>query len=86
MPPFAVKSEPKQDLKSDAEPTDKVEPKPVAKTETKPEPNAKPAAKVSPQLVKRVHEFYERFGREDVRAVEELDKANQKTPVAETKK
>jgi hypothetical protein len=53
--------------------------------ENKPEPNAKPAAAVSPQLVKKVHEFYEQLGREDVRAVEESDQVKQKTPEEETK-
>jgi hypothetical protein len=48
--------------------------------------NGKPAVEVSPQLVKKVHEFYEQLGREDVRAVEESDQAKQKTPEVETKK
>jgi H+-transporting ATPase len=86
VPPSAVKSEPKPDLKADAKPTDKVEPKPVAKAETKPEPNAKPTAEVSPQLVKRVHEFYEQLGRENVRAVQELEEAEQKISEVETQK
>ena len=84
--PSEAKAEPKPDIKNDAKPTGKVEPKPDAQTETKSEPNAKPADEVSPQLVKRVHEFYEQLGREDVRAVEESDQAKQKTPEAETKK
>ena len=75
--------EPKLETKTDAKPEATPEPKPKAKTEpapevktpTKPEPDAKPAAEVSPQLVKRVHEFYEQLGREDVRAVQELDQA-----------
>ena len=86
VPPSADKAEPKPDIKNDAKPTDTVEPKPDAKTETKPETNGKPAVEVSPQLVQRVHEFYEQLGREDVRAVEESDQAKQKTPVVETKK
>jgi H+-transporting ATPase len=86
VPPSAVKSEPKPDLKADAKPTDNVEPKHDAQTETKPEPNAKPAVEVSTQLVKKVHKFYEQLGREDVRAVQEADEAEQKTPKAETKK
>jgi hypothetical protein len=86
VPPSAVKSEPKPDAKTDIKPTDKVEPKPDGKTETKPEPNAKPAVEVSPQLVKKVHKFYEQLGREDVRAVEESDQAKQKAPEVETKK
>jgi len=71
MPPSAVKSGAKPDTK----PTDKVEPKPDANVETKPETNGKPAAEVSPQLVKRVHKLYEELGREDVRAVEESEAA-----------
>ena len=86
VPPSADKAEPKPDIKNDAKPTDTVEPKPDAKTETKPETNGKPAVEVSPQLVQRVHEFYEQLGREDVRDVEESDQAKQKTPVVETKK
>jgi H+-transporting ATPase len=84
--PSEVKAEPKTDTKKDAKPTDAIEPKPDAKTEIKSETNGKPAAEVSPQLVKRVHEFYEQLGREDVRAVEELDQAKQKTLEVETKK
>ena len=33
---------------------------------------------VPPQLVKRVHELYEQLGRQDVRAVEEWEKAQAK--------
>jgi H+-transporting ATPase len=84
--PSDVKAEPKPDINNDAKPTDKVEPKPDAKEEMKSETNGKPAAEASPQLVKRVHEFYEQLGREDVRAVEELDRAKQKSPEVETKK
>jgi hypothetical protein len=54
--------------------------------EAKPETNEKPAAEVSPQLVKIVHKFYERLGREDVRAVEESDEAKPKAPEVKTKK
>jgi len=84
--PSEVKAEPKPDIKNDAKPTDKVEPKPDTKVETKSETNGKPVAEASPQLVKRVHEFYEQLGREDVRAVEELDQAKQKTPEVEIRK
>jgi H+-transporting ATPase len=82
VPPSDDKAEPKPDIKNDAKPTDQVEPKPDAKTET----NGKPAVEVSPQLVQRVHKFYEQLGREDVRAVEESDQAKQKTLEVETKK
>jgi H+-transporting ATPase len=43
------------------------QPAPDAKDKTQPE--------VSPQLVKRVHEFYEELGRKDVQAVQEMDDA-----------
>jgi H+-transporting ATPase len=76
--PSEVKVEPKPDIKNDAKPADKAEPKPDAKAEIKSEPNVKPAAEVSPQLVKRVHEFYEQLGREDVQSVQELDLAKPK--------
>ena len=77
VPPSAVESEPKPDLKADAKPTDQAESKPDAKVETKSETNGKPATEVSAQLVKKVHEFYEQLGREDVRAVQEFEQAKQ---------
>jgi hypothetical protein len=49
----------------------------TVKAETNPEPNLKPAVEVSPQLVNRVHKLYEELGREDVRAVQELEQAQQ---------
>jgi H+-transporting ATPase len=73
--PVVLRSEVNVEPKPDAKPTDEVERKPDAKAKTKPEPNEKSAADVSPQLVKRVHEFYEQLGREDVRAVQKLDQA-----------
>ncbi len=75
VPPSTAKAEPKPATKTDIKPTDKVEPKPDGKAETKSETNAKPAVEVSLQLVKKVHDFYEQLGREDVRAVQELDEA-----------
>ena len=36
---------------------------------------AGPPSEVAPQLVKRVHELYEKLGQEDVRAVENWDRA-----------
>ena len=84
--PSEVEAEPKPDVKNVVKPTDKVAPKPDAKTEIKPDTNGKLVTEVSPQLVQRVHEFYEQLGREDVRAVEESDQAKQKTPEVETKK
>ena len=72
--------------KAEAKPTHNTEPKPDAKVEAKPDTNGKPAAEVSPQLVKKVHNFYEQLGREDVRAVEESDQAKQNTPEVETEK
>jgi H+-transporting ATPase len=86
VPPSTAKAEQEPDTKTEIKPTDKVKPKPDGKAETKSEPNVKPAVKVSPQLVKKVHEFYEQLGREDVRAVQESDEAEQKIPEAETKK
>ena len=56
--PEAKSDEPKADAKAD-------QPTPETKDKIQPE--------VSPQLVKRVHEFYEELGREDVQAVQELD-------------
>jgi H+-transporting ATPase len=82
QPEVKAELKPNTNLKLDA----KVEPRPDGKAETKSEPHGKPAAEVSSQLVKKVHKFYEQLGREDVRAVQELDRAEQKIPEAETKK
>ena len=49
--------------------------KPEAKTEPASEAGAKKPSDLTPQLVKRVHELYEELGREEVRAVEKLEKA-----------
>jgi H+-transporting ATPase len=58
-PPPEAKALPKSELK--------VESKTEASTETPSDP--------PPQLVKRVHEFYENLGREEVRAVEDWERA-----------
>ena len=68
-----AKAEPKPDAKAEAEAKPTVEPKPESKVEPKPEAKVETPSDVSPQLVKRVHKLYEELGREDVRAVEELE-------------
>ena len=70
-----AKAEPKPEVKAEAKPEAKAEPKPEAKAEPKPEAKAEPPADLTPHIVKRVHELYEELGREDVREVEELEKA-----------
>ena len=52
------------------------EPKPEAKAaDPKPDAKAKTPSDLTPQLVKRVHKLYEDLGREEVRAVEDLEKS-----------
>jgi len=86
-----VKAEPKPEVKAEPKPEAKAEPKPEAKAEPKPEakaelkPDAKPEPKqeakaetpsgLTPGIVKRVHELYEELGREDVREVQDWEKA-----------
>jgi H+-transporting ATPase len=75
--PDAKATEPKPDAKpADPNPEAKAtEPKPEAKaTEPKPETKVQTSSDLTPQLVKRVHELYEELGREEVRAVEDLEK------------
>jgi H+-transporting ATPase len=72
-----AKAEPEPEIKSDAKPAAIGEAKPDAKTETKLEAKRKPVGEASPQLVQRVHKFYEQLGREDVRAVQKSDEAEQ---------
>jgi H+-transporting ATPase len=78
------KAEPKPEAKAAPKPDAKAEPKPDAKTE--PKPDAKTHPELTPNLVKRVHEIYEELGREDVRAVQESEKAQRDTPEDEPKK
>jgi H+-transporting ATPase len=63
----------KDEAKAEAKP--KVEPKPDAKAEPKPETKAKTPSDLTPQIVKRVHKLYEELGRQDLQAVEDLEKA-----------
>ena len=72
-----VKDEPKPETQAEPKPEAKDEPKPETKDEPKPE--AKTPSEVTPQLVKRVHELYEELGREDVRAVQDWEKAQRET-------
>jgi H+-transporting ATPase len=56
-------------------PEAEVEPQTEANAEPQPETKVKTPSDLTPQLVKRVHELYEELGRQEVRAVEELEKA-----------
>jgi H+-transporting ATPase len=79
------KEEPKLSAKAESKPEAKPESKPAVQDDSKPEAKAQPKPEaqspsdVTPQLVKRVHELYEELGREEVKAVQEWDKANQQT-------
>ncbi len=85
-----AKAEPKAESKDQPKPQAAAETKPATKPEVKDQP--KPEAEdstpsdVTPQLVKRVHEVYEELGREDVREVEEWEKAKRETPKDEVHK
>ena len=77
--------EPRTEAKAEPTPEAKAEPKPEAKTEPAPEakaesnPDAQTPSDLTPPIVKRVHELYEELGREDVREVEEWEKAERDT-------
>jgi H+-transporting ATPase len=76
-----IRAEP--EAKAAAKPEGEVEPKPEARAETKPENKVEPKVNtptdLTPQLVNRVHQLYEDLGREEVRAVEELEKAERES-------
>jgi Cu+-exporting ATPase len=55
------------------------EPEPEAKPETKP----KSPPTINPELVKQVHEFYDKLGREDVEAVQASEKAEAAQPLVQ---
>ena len=76
----------KDETKAAPSPEAKAEPKPEAKAEPKPEAKAEPPADLKLHIVKRVHELYEELGREEVREVEEWEKADRETPEIEPHK
>ena len=94
-----AKDESKPEAKSETQTEGKDEPmpeltdetKPEAKDETetkggnRPEENTNIPSTVSPEIVNKVHEFYEELGREDVRAVMDMEKTEQEIPKTETK-
>jgi len=94
--PEAKVDQPKPEEKAAPTPEAKAGSKPEAnvdkpKTEAKPdqpksEAKDKTQHDVSPQLVKRVHEFYEELGRKDVQAIEELENAEPETEKHEAHK
>jgi HlyD family secretion protein len=61
------------------------ETKPETKSETIPEAKAKTPSDLAPQLVKRVHEFYEELGREQVGAVLAWEKTGKEIRKDETR-
>jgi hypothetical protein len=89
VPLTQANPEPKTQAKTAIEPQPESKDEPQseanAKTEPKPATKLKLPSGVSPQLVERVHKFYEELGREDVRAVQKPEKSERKIPEAETK-
>jgi H+-transporting ATPase len=79
------KPAPAPEVKTEAKPDAKAAPATEAKAEVKPDAKAAaaPAAKVktptdlTPKLVERVHALYEELGRQDVLAVQELERAQE---------
>jgi H+-transporting ATPase len=65
---------------SASEPTKRSKTETAAKPENKSDSAVTTSSDATPQLVKRVHELYEALGREDVRAVQDWDKAREKGP------
>ena len=84
-----AKDEAKAKDDSQPEAKDEIIPEEKDETETKGgnklEENTKTPSSVSPEIVKRVHEFYEELGSEDVRAVMDMEKAEHEIQEAETK-
>ena len=86
-------SESKPGAKVEAKPEAEIEPKPEpkvelqsdARVEPKTEAKSKTPSDLTPQIIERVHALYEQLGREDVRAVEDLEKAQWETRKDQTK-
>ena len=65
----------KPEAEIEPKPEAKVELQSDAKVEPKTEAESKTPSDLTPQIIERVHALYEQLGREDVRAVEDLEKA-----------
>jgi H+-transporting ATPase len=74
-PQFEAKDSPQVVAKVDPQPEAKAMPKSEIKIEPKTEAHTVTPSEVPPQVVQRVHELYEKLGREDVRAVEDWERA-----------
>ncbi len=76
-----AKSEPESKAEAEIKPVvepqreAKTTPQPETETKAEPQPKAKTPSDLTPQIVKRVHELYEELGREDVRVVQDWEKA-----------
>jgi H+-transporting ATPase len=70
-----TKAEPISVARVNPQPEAKTMPKSEIRIEPKTEAHTETPSEVPPQLVKRVHELYEKLGREDVRAVEDWERA-----------
>ncbi len=81
-----MKDESKPDVKDESKTDVKDESKTDVKDESKPDAKTKAPSDLTPGMVKRVHELYEQLGREDVRAVEDLEKAKRENRKDETNK
>lgn len=81
-----------QESNAETKPEAKIEPQSEVKDETettvaaKSEANTKIPSTVTPEIVKRVHEFYEDLGRKDVRAVMDMEKTGLEIPKPEKAK
>ena len=77
------------EAKPDAKPAPAPEAKAEAKADVKAEPKSEAKTKTSPdltaKLVERVHALYEELGRQDVLAVQELEKAEEQSKQKESK-
>jgi H+-transporting ATPase len=80
-----VKTESEAAPSANASPDGKPPQMPEEKLAPAPETHAQDASEVTPQLVSRVHKLYEELGREDVRAVQNWDRAHEK-PETEVRK
>jgi hypothetical protein len=94
-PPRGTKAETKSVVQIEPTPAAREQLQPVTKTEApsetrgapnaemttalQPDTHAEPKTDVSPQLVQRVHSLYEELGRQDVRAVQDWEKAQEET-------
>ena len=79
------KPESSAEIKPETAPQPRAKEEPEINVGAKPQPNVNIPSTLKPEIVARVHEFYEEIGRDVVRAVQDMEETEKKVQKPETK-